>query len=139
MSVYVVGTDGSETAAKAADRAGELAKATGGSIHVVCAYSGRDSAVVGVGSDSYTVSSLSTAEQISDQQASAYRAAGITATSAVGEGKPANVLLEEAARVDADVIVVGNRRMQGVSRVLGAVANDVVHRAPCDVLLVKTV
>lgn len=27
----------------------------------------------------------------------------------------------------------------GVARVLGAVANDIVHHAPCDVLLVKTV
>ena len=49
------------------------------------------------------------------------------------------MLIEEAARTHADVIVVGNRRMQGVKRVLGAVASDVAHHAPCDVLIVKTV
>ena len=41
--------------------------------------------------------------------------------------------------IDAELIVVGNRRMQGVQRLLGAVANDVVHHADCDVLVVKTV
>jgi nucleotide-binding universal stress UspA family protein len=29
--------------------------------------------------------------------------------------------------------------MQGMQRVLGAVANEIVHHAPCDVLVVKTV
>jgi nucleotide-binding universal stress UspA family protein len=29
--------------------------------------------------------------------------------------------------------------MQGIQRVLGAVANEIVHNAPCDVLVVKTV
>jgi len=139
VKTYVVGIDGSETAAVAAARAGELAAATGGSIHVVCAYSGRDASTINVGGDSYLVSSLTTAEQISEQQAVAYRTQGIDATSAALDEKPASALLSEAARVQADVIVVGNRRMQGVSRVLGAVANEIAHKAPCDVLLVKTI
>jgi nucleotide-binding universal stress UspA family protein len=140
MTTFVVGIDGSETAAKAAERAGEYARATSGRVHVVCAYTARRAAtVVQVGSDHFDVSELTTAEQIAEQQAAAFRAAGIEATSAVGDGKPATVILEEAERVDADVIVVGNRRMQGVTRVLGAVANEVVHHAPCDVLVVKTV
>ena len=45
----------------------------------------------------------------------------------------------EHERVGADMIVVGNRRMQGVQRILGAVANDIAHHAQCDVLVVKTV
>jgi nucleotide-binding universal stress UspA family protein len=49
------------------------------------------------------------------------------------------VILDEAQKVGADLIVIGNVRMQGAKRVLGAVANDVLHHAPCDVLLVKTV
>ena len=65
--------------------------------------------------------------------------AGLTATCAVGEGKPAAVILEQAELVGADLIVIGNVRMQGAKRVLGAVANDILHHAPCDVLLVKTV
>ena len=139
MKTFVIGVDGSATAAAAAVRAGELAKATGGSVHVVCAFSGRDTSTIHVGSDSFVVSSLTSAEQVAEQQEAIYRAQGITATSAALEAKPATALMDEAARVSADVIVVGNRRMQGVSRILGAVANEVVHHAPCDVLIVKTV
>jgi nucleotide-binding universal stress UspA family protein len=138
VKTYVVGIDGSETAAVAAARAGELAVATGGSIHVVCAYSGREASTINVGSDSYMVSSLTTAEQISDQQAMAYRTQGIEATSAALDEKPAAAVLTEAARLGADVIVVGNRRMQGVGRLLGSVANEIAHNATCDVLIVKT-
>jgi nucleotide-binding universal stress UspA family protein len=36
------------------------------------------------------------------------------------------------------MIVVGNRRMQGIGRVLGSVANSVAHNAPCDVYIAKT-
>lgn len=139
MTVYVVATDGSDTAAKAAERAGELAAATGASIHVVCAFSGRGTTTLGIGSDVYAISALSEAEKIVDQQAATFRSAGIAATTAVADGKPASVIVEEAEGIHADLIVVGNRRMQGVQRVLGAVANDVVHHAPCDVLIVKTV
>ena len=108
-------------------------------MHVVCAYSGRGAATIEVGSDSFTVSSLTTAEQIAEQQAAAFRAQGIDASSVAIDGKPGDALIQEAERIVADVIVVGNRRMQGMKRVLGAVANDVAHHAPCDVLIVKTV
>ena len=140
MSVYVIGVDGSDTAAKAAARAGEIAGATGATIHVVCAYTGRGTTTtVGVGSDVYSVSDMNLAEQVAEQQAAAYRSSGISVTTAVVDGKPAAVLLDQADRVKAELIIVGNRRMQGVQRVLGAVANEIVHHAPCDVLVVKTV
>ena len=44
-----------------------------------------------------------------------------------------------AKEIGADLIVVGNRRVQGIGRVLGSVATDVAHHAPCDVYIVKTV
>ncbi len=139
MAVYVIGIDGSETAAKAAARTGELAAETNAQIHVVCAYSGGRASIVQIGSDSFTFSGLTEAEQTAEQQAARYRSAGLTATTGVGEGKPAAVILAEAERVGAELIVIGNLRMQGPKRVLGAVANDILHHAPCDVLLVKTV
>ena len=139
MSVYVVGVDGSDTASKAATRAGEIAGATGATVHVVCAFTGRGTTTIGVGSDVYSVSDLNVAEQVAEQQAAAYKSAGVAATHSAIDGKPAAVILAEAERVGAELIVVGNRRMQGVQRVLGAVANEIVHHAPCDVLVVKTV
>ena len=36
------------------------------------------------------------------------------------------------------MIVVGNRRVQGATRVLGSIANDVARQAPCNVLIVHT-
>ena len=139
MTVYVVGTDGSETAAKAAERAGALAHATGATVHVVCAYTHRGTTTIQAGSDRFFISALTDAEDIAEKQASTLRGGGVTVTVAALDGKPAAILLEEAKRVNADLIVVGNRRMQGVQRILGAVANDVVHHADCDVLVVKTV
>jgi nucleotide-binding universal stress UspA family protein len=140
VSTYVVGVDGSDTAAKAAARAGELAQATGATIHVVCAYTGRGATTtIGVGSDVYSVSDHDVAAQVAEQQAAVYRTSGISTTQSAIDGKPAAVILDEAERVKADLIVVGNRRMQGMQRVLGAVANEIVHHAPCDVLVVKTV
>ena len=137
MGVYVVGTDGSETAGLAAERAAELARASGASMHVVVAYS-RGGTIIGHGAGEYTESSLTAAADVAEQLASRLRSEGFEVTSSTAEGKPADVLLDTARDLDAELIVVGNRRMQGLSRVLGAVANEVVHRAPCDVLLVKT-
>lgn len=139
MTVYVVGTDGSDTAARAVDRAGELALATGATVHVVCAYTNLGTTTIKAGSDTFVVSALTEAEDVAKNQASTLRARGITTTVAAVDGKPAATILAEAQRVAADLIVVGNRRMQGVQRILGAIANDVARHADCDVLIVKTV
>jgi nucleotide-binding universal stress UspA family protein len=48
------------------------------------------------------------------------------------------VLVAEAKRLDADLIVVGNVRMQGPGRLLGSVGSGVAHHAPCNVLIVKS-
>ena len=44
-----------------------------------------------------------------------------------------------ADRIGADLIVVGNKGMKGVRRVLGSVPNSVAHQANCSVLIVDTV
>lgn len=138
MGVYVVGVDGSPTAAKAAERAGELAAATGAAMHVVCAHAGRGATRVDAGSETYVVSAFDEAEQVAQQQAAVYRVAGLTVTIAVCEAKPAAAIVAEAEKHGAELIVVGNRRMHGVSRVLGAVGTEILRHAPCDVLVVRT-
>jgi nucleotide-binding universal stress UspA family protein len=52
---------------------------------------------------------------------------------------PATAILSVAEAVGADLIVVGNRGMQGTRRVLGSVPNHISHHAHCDVLVVDTV
>jgi nucleotide-binding universal stress UspA family protein len=54
-------------------------------------------------------------------------------------GDPAEAILQVAGEVDADLIVVGNRGMQGARRVLGSVPNTLSHHADCSVLIVQTV
>jgi nucleotide-binding universal stress UspA family protein len=55
------------------------------------------------------------------------------------EGSPAEVLISEAERLDAGLIVVGSVGMSGARRfLLGSVPNKVSHHAPTDVLIVKT-
>ena len=53
-------------------------------------------------------------------------------------GPPATVLVERAEHLGADLIVVGNRRVQGISRVLGSVAIDVLRHAHCSVYVAHT-
>jgi nucleotide-binding universal stress UspA family protein len=53
-------------------------------------------------------------------------------------GSPAHALMKQAEQYDARLIVVGNKRMRGLGRVLGSIANSVAHSAPCDVYVAKT-
>ncbi len=135
----VVGVDGSETALRAATVAARLAAQGGVPLHVVTAYSSDNVDVIRVGSDEYRLSSSEAALNVAAAVAQQVGGDAPKVTWTAREGKPAEALTDEARDVDAALIVVGNRRMQGVGRVLGSVANSVAHHAPCDVYIVKTV
>ncbi|MGD9704750.1 MAG: universal stress protein [Acidimicrobiia bacterium] len=134
----IVGVDQSETAAKAAAAAANLAESMGSPLHVVTAYEDEESVQIEVGSDRFFLSSGDSAENLARSIASSLARPGLTVTSSAAPGKPHDVLIEEAERLDAAIIVVGNRRMQGAGRLLGSIANSVAHHAPCDVYIVKT-
>ena len=137
MDMIVVGVDQSETARRAAFAAANLAAACGKPLHIVMAVSRRKTVDVAVGgADRWHLDTLSTAEQYLDALVGELPASPITRTVSLLD--PATALCEEAARLDAGMIVVGNRRVQGASRLLGAVATDVARRAPCDVLIANT-
>jgi nucleotide-binding universal stress UspA family protein len=54
----------------------------------------------------------------------------------VSEGQPVEVVIEWAQRLPADLIVMGTHQRRGLSRLLmGSVAEGVVRRAPCPVIL----
>jgi nucleotide-binding universal stress UspA family protein len=132
----VVGVDGSDTAAKAAVAAAKLAGATGAQLHIVTAYKESASGVVEVGSDEFYYSSDDEALAVARAEAVRVGVAGVTVKAV--HDKPGDALISEAKRLGASMIVVGNRRMQGIGRLLGSVASDVAHHAPCDVYIVKT-
>jgi len=47
------------------------------------------------------------------------------------------IILEEAERIKADLIIVGSHGRHGVRMLLGSTANAVLHGAKCDVLAVR--
>ena len=47
-------------------------------------------------------------------------------------------LVSEADRLEARLIVVGNRRVQGPARILGSIARTVAANASCDVYVANT-
>jgi nucleotide-binding universal stress UspA family protein len=64
---------------------------------------------------------------------------GVQAKYHPAAGNTADAIVRVADQVGADLIVVGNRGMRGVRRVLGSVPNTVAHAANCSVLIVDTV
>ena len=136
MNDIIVGIDRSETAAHAASVAAEMAKALGVNLHLVTCADKSRSVDIKVGGDRFHSDWLDEADQF--LRDAARRLDCDQVTRAVGSGNPADFLCEEARRLDAHTLVVGNRRVQGVSRVLGSVAGDVLKHADCDVLIVNT-
>lgn len=64
---------------------------------------------------------------------------GVEAKYYPATGDPADAIVRVADQIGADLIVVGNKGMKGVRRVLGSVPNSVAHQANCSVLIVDTV
>ncbi|HJW01019.1 MAG TPA: universal stress protein [Arthrobacter sp.] len=135
--VIVVGVDSSQTASKAAECARDLAVATGASLHVVTAFDSDRTEVIGRGSDQIVLSEADSAELVAKRLGGS-AGSELKVSYSAARGKPAEALIKEAIRLDATMIVVGNRRMRGIGRVLGSVANSVAHNAPCDVYIANT-
>lgn len=134
----IVGVDGNSTSMKAARVAATLAKSLGSTLRVVTAFGEDRTEKVEIGNDEWFLSTADEAERVARIVADELKLSGVRTEYASALGKPAEVLIEEATRAKADLIVVGNVRMQGIKRVLGSVANAVSHNAPCDVYIVKT-
>lgn len=116
----LVGTDGSTTAARAVDRAVEVAGATGATLTILCAGDGAK------------------AQRVVAEAAARYASAGITIETIAREGDPATVLIEQSDK-GYDLLVVGNKGMSGFSRfVTGSVPNKISHNSPCALLIVHT-
>ncbi|MBA4607696.1 universal stress protein [Aeromicrobium sp. Marseille-Q0843] len=134
----LVGVDGSDTASRAAEVAAGLASATGAALHIVTAVDEKAAAATDLPPGMHPLSPGERAEAIARQVAEGLSYQG-TVEASPAPGKPADALVHVAKEIGADLIVVGNRRVQGISRLLGSVATDVAHHAPCDVYIVKTV
>ncbi|MFJ3956755.1 universal stress protein [Arthrobacter sp. NPDC090010] len=138
--IIVVGVDGRETSARAAEKALELARSLGAQLHVVTAF---DADRVSSHGTSYERAAVlgdprEKATETTRTVAQGLQADGVTISSFIEAGTPAKALIAHADKHGARMIVVGNRRMKGLARVLGSVANSVAHDAVCDVYIVDT-
>jgi nucleotide-binding universal stress UspA family protein len=136
----VVGTDGSPTAMAAVEKAGALARLSGAKLTVVAAY--KDVTSVAAGFTGHVTPPLDDAQPAAEaalrEAEQRLRAEGVDCDTRAVAGGAADALIEVARIENAEAIVVGSRGMRGVRRVLGSVPNDVSHRAPCSVYIVKT-
>jgi nucleotide-binding universal stress UspA family protein len=143
----VVGTDGSPTASLAVNEAARLAKAFDAPLHVVSAFrtvaaaaiaatAAQPAAAMVIGD--WTVDVRAAVEEQLEQVAAQLSTAGIESATYALAGDPVDAILDVAEQQKADLIVVGNKGMQGARRVLGSVPNSVAHKAACTVLIVKT-
>lgn len=137
----IVGVDGSETAQRAAERAARIAVNMDAQLVVVTAHASDNTEVVKIGTDTWILDDAEQAGKLAEQCAASLRISEPAAkvSAAAAHGKPQEVLVSEAERLNATLIVVGNVGMKGLGRVLGSVATSVAHAAPCDVYIVKTV
>ncbi|MGY1737474.1 MULTISPECIES: universal stress protein [unclassified Geodermatophilus] len=150
MSAYrtvVVGTDGSESSLRAVARAGALAGACGATLVVACAHlpTEEDDRELSrardvLGDEAYQVVGANPAEETVRQAGEVALKAGAGDVRTVAVlGSPVEALLDVVRREDADLLVVGNRGLNGIrGRLLGSVPADATRRAACDVLVVHT-
>ncbi len=137
MNEIVVGIDGSTTAHRAAVRAAELAMKFDRPLHLVMAVSMTVYADMGAGVAPMLNDAIAAAGATVQAAETEFAYAGVV-TSAVVARDAASALCDEAERLGASIIVVGNKRVQGISRVLGSIAGGVAKMAPCDVYIVHT-
>lgn len=140
----VVATDGSRTAEVAVQHAIDLARRCDARLHVVSARR-PSGALVATTLEAAGLVGTCLNEEVDAQsqlaaalerQAAELRTRGVDVVVHCEVGDPADVIVQTAERVGADVVVVGNRGMQ--RRVLGSVPNTVSHTVPCSVLIVRT-
>src|SRR5205085_8240235 len=78
------------------------------------------------------------AKALTERVTQTLQRSGLLAEPAVREGDPRSVIVDEAERWGADLIVVGSHGYTGLQRfLLGSVAQSVVNHAPCSVEVVR--
>jgi nucleotide-binding universal stress UspA family protein len=129
----VVGYDGSDGARLALERTAELA-GYGSRVTVVHVVRRASPRTAGTLSDPPTTDR---GRRLLEEAARQLAARDVVAGRLERVGDPGAELVEVARELEADLVVVGEGK-SGLERIfLGSVSTQVVHRAPCDVLVVR--
>jgi nucleotide-binding universal stress UspA family protein len=139
FSRVLVGIDGSPEALEAARQAAALLEPSG-SLELVESYDLASALAGGLGLAPAYLDEASERERVTNELAeAAAQVRGAVPTTKIGRGRPWEVLIEEAKRDDYTAIVVGSYgtgRTLGI--VIGSTATEVLHKAPCSVLVART-
>jgi nucleotide-binding universal stress UspA family protein len=136
----VVGTDGSPSADAAVRRAAEIAMGTGSRLHLVTAYPDIPTyrETITSSAKAEPIELRQVAESVLAREARPLEDDGIEVITHAGEGDPADLIINIALEVDADLIVVGARGLSGLQRfLLGSVSSKLSHHAPMSVMVVR--
>lgn len=151
MKIILTGVDASETARRAAEVAAELASSVGGELLIISAFKIKISEAYRVQNRNRSTerlnvySSLQEKYQREAEEAVSSVADGLSRrfpelkiTWRAVQGEAGFALVNVAEEVNADIIVVGNRRVQGPTRILGSIAQTVASEATCDLYIANT-
>jgi len=131
VKTVVVGYDGTDTARLAVLEAAALARSFDAELHLVHVVDDDDqehSDEAAAAAIDALLSPAGLKEEIAD----------LTTHVEVVSGSAARCILDYVSSIGAELIVVGNRRVQGIERLLGSVAIDVLRHAPCSVYVAHT-
>jgi nucleotide-binding universal stress UspA family protein len=139
MNAIVVGTDGSPGAEAAVQKAIELTRGSGATVHLVCAYPVPSTLErIGLTARQEPTDLRGVAADVLGRDEHRFTAAGFDVVKHAREGDPANVIIDVATEHDADLIAVGARGHTGLRRfVLGSVSGKLAHHAPKTLLIVQ--
>ena len=130
----IVGYDGSDTAKRALERTATLAGASD-EIVVVAAAEAHARSAITAGSH-LDPSEFQERKNDLEEAKKFFSEKGIDVEAVEVQGDPGTHIVEAAK--GADLIIVGSRGLNPVQRILlGSVSSKVVHRAECDVLVVR--
>jgi len=138
FKTVVVGADDSATAREAVMIAADVAQSGGGKLHIVTAYDPKAVRAEELPAELRYAVGDHPADVLLAQLSELVSAHGLEPVVHATEGDPVDAIVRIAEQVEADLIVVGNKGMKGVRRVLGSVPNSVAHKAPCSVLIADT-
>jgi nucleotide-binding universal stress UspA family protein len=139
MNPIVVGTDGSPGAEAAVQKAIELTKGSGATVHLVCAYPGKSTLErLGLTAKTDPVDLRGVAADVLARDARRFEEAGFDVERHAREGDAAHTLVDVAKEQNASLIVIGAHGNSGLKPFsLGSVSAKISHHAPTSLLIVR--
>jgi nucleotide-binding universal stress UspA family protein len=141
VRAILVPVDFSPHSLAALERARDLARASGSSLHLLHCYE-----IPAPGFDQYRIALPETvweriregAERRLEELAAEAAALGLSVTSELSADPPGQAIAAVARRIGADLVVMGTHGNTGLKHLLlGSVAERTVRTAPCSVLVAK--